>query len=113
MIKFSLPRALTNPWYWTGFLLIATVSAALSLVYTQYRIRTVTIALEQAKVEQHQLQDEWREINVEYTRVSLPSYIADSAMSMGLESAKNETTIILPPRPIPRFVSGKRPSKGD
>lgn len=105
MIKISLPRLLNNPWYQTSFLLVCTVAAALALVYTHYRTRTVTINIERAYVQQQRLQDEWREINVEYTTVSLPSYIADSAKDMGLESATNETTIILPPKAIPRFVS--------
>ena len=88
-------------------LLIAVVWVALLIVNNQYKARELISEIEQEQEVSRRLLDEQREINIELAKVTLPGYIASGAREMGLEPARNENTVILQPKPVPRFVTRK------
>lgn len=88
-------------------LLIAVVWVALLIVNNQYKARELISEIEQEQEVSRRLLDEQREINIELAKVTLPGYIASGAREMGLEAARNENTVLLQPKPVPRFVTRK------
>ena len=88
-------------------LTIAGVGVALWVVNNQYKVRALISDIEQEQELSRRLLDEQREINIELAKVTLPGYIASGAIEMGLEPARNENTVILQPKPVPRFVTRK------
>lgn len=88
-------------------LTIAVVWVALLVVNNQYKVRALISDIEQEQELSRRLLDEQREINIELAKVTLPGYIASGAKEMGLEPARNENTVILQPKPVPRFVTRK------
>ena len=88
-------------------LLLAVVWVALLIINNQYQVRALISEIEQEQELSRRLLDEQREINIELAKVTLPGYIASGAREMGLEPARNENTVILQPKPVPRFVTRK------
>lgn len=104
----------------TNFMLVlmvllaaACVVSALMIVHNQYQVRTLIADIERGQEENRRLQDEARELSIEFTKVSLPRYIAAKATELGLEVGRNENSVILKPKPIPRFVSRDAKDKGE
>lgn len=98
--------------HWVGisiaFFTVGVVGEAVLIINAQYRVRELTISIEQEQDYGRRLQDEAKELRIELARATLPGYIANSAIEMGLEAARNENTVILQPKPVPHFVTRKR-----
>ena len=109
MIRFGFLTFVRQRWNMISIvlLLLAVVWIALLIVNNQYKVRALISDIEQEQELARRLQDEQREINIELAKVTLPGYIASGAREMGLEPARNENTVILQPKPVPRFVSRK------
>ena len=90
-----------------ALLTVTLVWLALLIVNNQYKVRALISDIEQEEELSRRLLDEQREINIELAKVTLPGYIASGANEMGLEPARNENTVILQPKPVPRFVTRK------
>lgn len=90
-----------------ALLTVTLVWLALIIVNNQYKVRALISDIEQEQELSRRLLDEQREINIELAKVTLPGYIASGAKAMGLELARNENTVILQPKPVPRFVTRK------
>ena len=90
-----------------ALLTVMLVWLALIIVNNQYKVRALISDIEQEQELSRRLLDEQREINIELAKVTLPGYIASGAKEMGLELARNENTVILQPKPGPRFVTRK------
>lgn len=105
---------LRSNWIWIvlTFLVFMNVVAAMMVVHTQYRVRELVVDIERAQEESRRLQEEWRELSIELAKVSLPGYIVEGAKEMGLEPVSNEKTVILQPKPIPRFVTRDQKREG-
>ena len=91
----------------------ACVASALVIVHSQYQVRTLISNIERGQEENRRLQDEARELSIEFTKVSLPRYIASKATEMGLEVGRNENSVILKPTPVPRFVTRDEKDTGE
>ena len=91
----------------------ACVASALLIVHNQYQVRTLITNIERGQEESRRLQDEARELSIEFTKVSLPRYIASKAAEMGLEVGRTENSVILKPKPVPRFVTRDAKDKGE
>ena len=85
-----------------ALLTVTLVWLALIIVNNQYKVRALISDIEQEQELSRRLLDEQREINIELAKVTLPG-----AKEMGLELARNENTVILQPKPVPRFVTRK------
>ncbi len=109
MIRFGFLTFVRQRWNMISIvlLLLAVVWIALLIVNNQYKVRALISDIEQEQELARRLQDEQREINIELAKVTLPGYIASGAREMGLEPARNENTVILQPKPVPRFVTRK------
>ena len=109
MIRFGFLTFVRQRWNMISIvlLLLAVVWIALLIVNNQYKVRALISEIEQEQELARRLQDEQREINIELAKVTLPGYIASGAREMGLEPARNENTVILQPKPVPRFVTRK------
>lgn len=109
MIRFGFLTFVRQRWSMISIvlLLLAVVWIALLIVNNQYKVRALISDIEQEQELARRLQDEQREINIELAKVTLPGYIASGAREMGLEPARNENTVILQPKPVPRFVTRK------
>ena len=109
MIRFEMLRLLRQNANLIAIvsLTLAVVWVALLIVNNQYKVRALTSEIEQEQEQYRRLLDEQREINIELAKVTLPGYIASRARDMELEPARNENTIILQPKPVPRFVTRK------
>ncbi|HIU37544.1 MAG TPA: cell division protein FtsL [Candidatus Aphodousia faecigallinarum] len=109
MIRLELLRRLRQNWSLVSIVLltILVVWLALLIVNNQYKVRALISEIEQEQEQSRRLLDEQREINIELAKVTLPGYIASGAREMGLEPARNENTVILQPKPVPRFVTRK------
>lgn len=109
MIRFGFLTFVRQKWNMISIvlLLLAVVWIALLIVNNQYKVRALISDIEQEQELARRLQDEQREINIELAKVTLPGYIASGAREMGLEPARNENTVILQPKPVPRFVTRK------
>lgn len=109
MIRFGFLTVVRQRWNMISIvlLLLAVVWIALLIVNNQYKVRALISDIEQEQELARRLQDEQREINIELAKVTLPGYIASGAREMGLEPARNENTVILQPKPVPRFVTRK------
>ena len=81
------------------------VLVALTIVTNQYTVRSLTVEIEHEQEVARRLQDDHREISIELAKVTLPGYVVQGARELGLEVARNENTVILQPKPVPRFVS--------
>lgn len=90
-----------------ALLTVTLVWLALIIVNNQYKVRALISDIEQEQELSRRLLDEQREINIELVKETLPGYIASGAKEMGLELARNENTVILQPKPVPRFVTRK------
>lgn len=109
MIRLELLRRLRQNWSLVSIVLLTVlvVWLALLIVNNQYKVRALISEIEQEQEQSRRLLDEQREINIELAKVTLPGYIASVAREMGLEPARNENTVILQPKPVPRFVTRK------
>ena len=109
MIRLELLRRLRQNWSLVSIVLLTVlvVGLALLIVNNQYKVRALISEIEQEQEQSRRLLDEQREINIELAKVTLPGYIASGAREMGLEPARNENTVILQPKPVPRFVTRK------
>lgn len=109
MIRLELLRRLRQNWSLVSIILLTVlvVWLALLIVNNQYKVRALISEIEQEQEQSRRLLDEQREINIELAKVTLPGYIASGAREMGLEPARNENTVILQPKPVPRFVTRK------
>ena len=109
MIRFGFLTFVRQRWNMISIvlLLLAVVWVALLIVNNQYKVRALISDIEQEQELARRMQDEQREINIELAKVTLPGYIASGAREMGLEPARNENTVILQPKPVPRFVTRK------
>ena len=109
MIRLELLRRLRQNWSLVSIVLLTVlvVWLALLIVNNQYKVRALISEIEQEQEQSRRLLDEQREINIELAKVTLPGYIASGAREMGLEPARNENTVILQPKPVPRFVTRK------
>lgn len=109
MIRLELLRRLRQNWSLVSIVILTVlvVWLALLIVNNQYKVRALISEIEQEQEQSRRLLDEQREINIELAKVTLPGYIASGAREMGLEPARNENTVILQPKPVPRFVSRK------
>lgn len=109
MIRFGFLTFVRQKWNMISIvlLLLAVVWIALLIVNNQYKVRALISDIEQEQELARRLQDEQREVNIELAKVTLPGYIASGAREMGLEPARNENTVILQPKPVPRFVTRK------
>ena len=90
-----------------ALLTVTLVWLALLIVNNQYKVRALISDIEQEQELSRRLLDEQREINIELAKVTLPGYVASGAHEMGLEAARNENTVLLQPKPVPRFVTRK------
>ncbi len=95
-----------------GLLTVSLVTEAVLIVNAQYRVRELTITIEQEQEYGRRLQDESKELRIELAKATLPAYISKTALEMGLEAARNENTVILQPKPVPHFVTRKRQGEG-
>ena len=93
-----------------GLLVMVWIAMAMTIINNQYTVRELVNSIEQEQEQSRRLQDEWRELNIELAKATLPGYIAENARAMGLEPARNENTVILQPKPVPRFVTRSRHS---
>ena len=109
MIRLELLRRLRQNWSLVSIVLLTVlvVWLALLIVNNQYKVRALISEIEQEQEQSRRLLDEQREINIDLAKVTLPGYIASGAREMGLEPARNENTVILQPKPVPRFVTRK------
>ena len=109
MIRLELLRRLRQNWSLVSIVILTVlvVWLALLIVNNQYKVRALISEIEQEQEQSRRLLDEQREINIELAKVTLPGYIASGAREMGLEPARNENTVILQPKPVPRFVTRK------
>lgn len=109
MIRFEFLRRLNRNAnvIFIVLLTITVVWLALLIVNNQYKVRALISEIEQEQEVTRRLLDEQREINIELAKVTLPGYIASGAREMGLEPARNENTVLLQPKPVPRFVTRK------
>ena len=109
MIRFGFLNWVRQKWQMISIvlLLLTVVWVALLIVNNQYKVRALISEIEQEQELSRRLLDEQRDINIELAKVTLPGYIASGAREMGLEPARNENTVILQPKPVPRFVTRK------
>ncbi len=109
MTRFGFLNWVRQKWEMIAIvsLLLAVVWVALLIINNQYQVRALISEIEQEQELSRRLLDEQREINIELAKVTLPGYIASGAREMGLEPARNENTVILQPKPVPRFVTRK------
>lgn len=109
MIRFEFLRRFTRNANTIVIVLLTgmVVWLALLIVNNQYKVRALISEIEQEQEITRRLLDEQREINIELAKVTLPGYIASGAREMGLEPARNENTVLLQPKPVPRFVTRK------
>ena len=91
-----------------ALLVVVWLAMAMTIITNQYKVRELVNSIEQEQEQSRRLQDEWRELNIELAKATLPGYIAETATEMGLEPARNENTVILQPKPVPRFVTRTR-----
>ena len=91
----------------------ACVVSALTIVHNQYQVRELISDIERIQDENRRLQDETKELSVEFSKVTLPKYVAYKATEMGLIYNTGNQTVILEPKQLPRFVTKSSKSKGE
>ena len=79
--------------------------SSVSLVTSQYRVRSLVAQIEKLQNESRRLNDDASELNMEISRAALPGYIATQARKAGLEPATSRNTVVLEYKPTP----GKEP----
>ena len=84
-------------WRNSVILLIAVVAAAMAVIDVRYRVRTLTVQLEQAREQEQQLQIEWSTRQVQQVSAAKNDRIAQQVIKQNIQHVDPSLTYYMTP----------------
>lgn len=91
-------------WRNSIILLIAVIAAAMAVINVRYRVRMLTVQLEQVREQEQQLQIEWSTRQVQQVSAAKNDRIAEIVAGQGMERVNPSSTYYMTPK-----AAGERP----
>lgn len=85
-------------WRNSIILLIAVIAAAMAVINVRYRVRMLTVQLEQVREQEQQLQIEWSTRQVQQVSAAKNDRIAEIVAGQGMERVNPSSTYYMTPK---------------